>query len=98
MIDCELETLITLKQAAQRLPCSKIGRVLSISTVWRWALQQDDPLETITVGGRRYTSMEAIARFIERCNRKVPAASTKPAERAQNAGKELRKLIGGSHV
>jgi hypothetical protein len=38
------------------------------STLWRWAHRgvRGVRLETILIGGRRYTSAEAMARFIER--------------------------------
>lgn len=40
----------------------------SVPTLWRWALKglQGVRLETIKIGGRRYTSFEAIDRFAAR--------------------------------
>ena len=39
---------------------------VSASTVWRWAMRgiRSKRLETFTIGGRRYTTAEAFARFI----------------------------------
>lgn len=62
-IDIENESLLTLAQAAKRIP----GRP-SLRTVWRWCLKGVDGhrLENVKVGSRRYTSVEAIRRFVER--------------------------------
>jgi hypothetical protein len=57
------ETLVTLAQAARMLP----GRP-HISTLWRWYRRGVGgiKLETILVGGRRFTSAEALSRFTSR--------------------------------
>jgi hypothetical protein len=62
MIDVTSEQLLTLSEATRLLP----GRV-HVSTVHRWRLRgvQGIHLETAVVGGRRYTSREALARFSE---------------------------------
>jgi hypothetical protein len=54
------ETLVTLAQAAKRLP----GRP-HVSTLWRWARRgvRGIVLETYVVAGRRFTSTEALERF-----------------------------------
>ena len=56
------ETLIRISEAPKHIP----GRP-HISTVWRWVLNgvRGRKLETITAGGRRFTSLEAIDRFIQ---------------------------------
>jgi hypothetical protein len=60
-IDLEHESLISLAAAAKILP----GRP-SIPTLWRWRSRGVGGvrLETVVIGGRRYTSHEAIAKFI----------------------------------
>lgn len=63
MIDINSETLVPIKKAATVIP----GRP-HIATVYRWINQRSNPLETILVGGRRYTSREAVERFIERAS------------------------------
>jgi len=62
MIDLTSEQLLTLSEAARLLP----GRV-HVSTLHRWRLRgvQGIHLDTAFVGGRRYTSREALARFSE---------------------------------
>lgn len=61
-IDIARERLLTLPQACREIP----GRP-SIRTLWRWVNQgiEGRRLESIRVGSRRFTSAEAIARFIE---------------------------------
>lgn len=63
------EHLISATQATREVP----GRP-HVSTVWRWINRgvRGVKLETVMVGGRRFTSREAIARFNER----ITAAAT----------------------
>ena len=62
MIDITQETVIPITEAAQHIP----GRP-SIPTLWRWVLKgtRGNKLESILVGGRRFTSVEAIQRYCE---------------------------------
>ncbi|MBI3461447.1 MAG: DUF1580 domain-containing protein [Planctomycetes bacterium] len=55
------EHLVTLNEARARLP----GRP-DISTLWRWRQRgvRGVKLETLVVGGRRYTTVEALERFV----------------------------------
>lgn len=71
------ETLISLAEAARTLP----GRP-NIATLWRWrtAGVRGVTLETVTVGGRRYTSREALARFVAAT---TAAADGEPVARPQ---------------
>lgn len=59
-IDLSQETLLTFPQAAATLP----GRP-HVSTLHRWRLRgvRGVKLETCLIGGRRYTSQEALERF-----------------------------------
>jgi len=73
MIDLGTETVLSLNQAAKAAP----GRP-HLATIWRWAQRgvKGVKLETIVVGGRRFTSSEAIERFIART---TAAANGEPA-------------------
>ena len=66
VIDPATETLVTLTRAADHYPAVN-GRQPHASTVFRHALRGVDGvrLETIRVGGRLVTSIEAVARFID---------------------------------
>lgn len=56
------EHLLTLAEACRRMP----GRP-SICSLWRWYRHgvRGAKLETVVIGGRRYTSIEALERFAE---------------------------------
>jgi hypothetical protein len=62
-IDIAVEDLLPLNQAARVLP----GRP-HISTLWRWHRRgiRGIRLETAVVGGTRYTSRQALQRFVDR--------------------------------
>ena len=61
-INIDVEQLLTAKQACEVFPTP-----VSMPTVWRWMLKgtRGVVLESIRIGGRRYTSVEACSRFIE---------------------------------
>lgn len=63
-IDIETETLITLTQAANRVPGEKVHPM----TVRRWHRVgvRGIKLETVVVAGRRWTSHAALFRFLKR--------------------------------
>lgn len=63
LIDTELETLMTFQDARTSFPGD---RRLSLATLHRWRLHgvRGVRLETVLIGGLRYTSCEAIIRFI----------------------------------
>jgi hypothetical protein len=60
MIDISNEFLLTISAAAKSLPSRP-----HISTVWRWIQRgvRGVKLETYLIGGRRFTSREALERF-----------------------------------
>lgn len=63
-IDIRNERAIPLTKSPKYFP----GKP-HVSTVFRWALRADDRrLETFKCGGRRFTTIEAIERFIARCS------------------------------
>ena len=65
---------MTIKEAPAYFP----GRRPNIATVYRFLLREKSALESFRIGGRRFTSVEAIARFIDGCNDQgaVTSAST----------------------
>jgi hypothetical protein len=65
MIDFENESLISFSQAGQLLSVPKHR-----ATITRWADGlgvRGIVLESVRVGGRRYTTAPALARFVEKC-------------------------------
>ena len=77
MIDLSTEQVITLTEAARRLPSRRQGRPVNLATVWRWAQHgiRGHVLDTLYVGGVRMTSVEAIQRFCDA----ITAAQDNPA-------------------
>ena len=71
MIDPTSERLIPLKEVADFIPSIRgKGKRLNISTAWRWCLEgvRGRKLDSIVVGGSRYTSVEGIGRFVAALN------------------------------
>jgi len=71
------EQLLTMRQAAKLFP-GRTGRPINVSTVWRWLLggRRGVRLESIVCGGVRYTSREAIHRYLTALNPEQAAAPT----------------------
>lgn len=93
MIDVETDEL---------LPLARAGRVLNPaapphnSTLWRWALGgvRGVKLETVRIGGRTFTSREALLRFMAALNAPpgAPAPPAPPTARARRAAEKLRAM------
>lgn len=91
MIDIAHEQLLSMLEAAKRVP----GRV-HVSTVWRWSLRgvRGRVLETVIIGGRRYTSAEALERFAQQKGTPSiePQLSTRRLKQIEAAEKRLSEL------
>ena len=85
-IDVQTETVVSFSDARSAFP--GIDRRLSLATLHRWRLNgvRGVKLETILIGGLRYTSREAIVRFIEAQN-----ADDTPAAPAITAAQRRRQ-------
>lgn len=75
-IDIYSETMVPISEAPRHFP----GRP-NISSVYRWFQRgsRGARLETIVVGAKRYTSMEAIQRFVDATTANSPGASVPPS-------------------
>jgi hypothetical protein len=78
MIDHEREHLLSMTAAAKLLP----GRP-NVATLWRWRTAgcRGHRLETLLFGGRRYTSREAITRFLAAINGVTDVTTPRGRER-----------------
>lgn len=95
-IDTALETLVSFGDSRTAFPGD---RRLSLATLHRWRLHgvRGVRLETILVGGLRYTSREAIERFIAAQNEAdapsapviTPAQRRRQSEAARAALEEI---------
>lgn len=66
MIDPLNEDLISVRSLAKSLP-GRNGRPLALSTIYRWLFQGrgGHRLESVVVGGQRYTTADSVRRFVE---------------------------------
>jgi hypothetical protein len=64
VINVAVENVVALSELPDRIP-PRAGRRLSIPSVYRWSTRgiRGVVLETVQIGGTRYTSMEAFQRF-----------------------------------
>jgi hypothetical protein len=101
-IDALQEELLTLAQAARHAR-PKGQRPAAPCTIWRWAKRgiSGVRLETIYMGGTRYTSVEALKRFFDAVTlarstqANTPEPLTTPGSRTASTQQQLRaaKLI-----
>lgn len=77
-ISIATERVITLTEAAERLPCSRRGKKIHKSTLVRWAKRgcRGYRLEVVRVGSTLCTSAEALQRFLERISSDLGAAES----------------------
>lgn len=89
-IDINSEDLIQFGEAARCFP----GKPVAIQTLHRWRLHgvRGAKLETILIGGLRYTSKQAIDRFVEAQNSGQPAAALTPSQRRRQSEAARREL------
>ena len=68
MIDINKEHVLTLRELAPRVPPIRKGKACHVHTVYRWTKtgRCGVVLESVVIGGRRCTSLEAYQRFSER--------------------------------
>ena len=95
-IDVLNERLLTFSQAAKSLPTRP-----STATVWRWATRgvRGITLESIMVGGTRYTSAERLQEFCENVTTAAGSGVHSPIrrrnfERRAKAAEEECKAYG----
>jgi hypothetical protein len=91
-IDPLAEEVLSMSQAARRLPRLRADRPVSPSTLWRWATNglRGTRLEIIRVGGTTCTSVEALGRFFTALNGDRPRET--PAGRERHDAAVERQL------
>ena len=89
-INVETETLIDFAAAAREFP----GRAVCIQTLHRWRLNgvRGIRLESCMIGGRRFTSQEAVARFVAAQNAGEPPPAISKQQRAKQSAAARRAL------
>ncbi len=91
-IDAESEELIPFCDARTAFPG---GKRLSLATLHRWRLNgvRGTRLETCLVGGLRYTSREAIQRFIVAQNHTESSGPTITAKQRRKQAETADRLL-----
>jgi len=97
MIDATSETLISLTEAAKRLPRRRAGKRPHVSCLYRWSKAgcRGVVLETLQIGGTRCTSREALARFfaaLSYADKPAAPACRSPKRRDRAVGRAIREL------
>ena len=95
MIDIESEELLTFSRAAKYLPHGRANKPVHVATLHRWASSGASGvrLETVRIGGVRFTSKEALERFIERCTAGDPDTPIQTSKhRQREIGQAEREL------
>jgi hypothetical protein len=97
MIDVGTETLIRFDEAQKAFPGKK--RV-SLATLHRWRLRgvRGVTLETLVVGGARFTSVEAIARFVQAQNSPESAGAQLTIEQRRARSEAARAELAGRGI
>ena len=88
MIDIRNEHLVTLAEGARNVPPSGVA----VSTLWRWKTKgvRGVRLEAALIGGRWYTSSEAVDRFLGALAAKAGQEVTTPSESAARKARIAR--------
>lgn len=97
MIDVHTEQIVTFTVAAKSLPSRP-----HVSTLWRWRQRGicGVKLESVNIGGRTYTSHEALARFIEQVtaarngHQVVPVRTSRQRTQQRDAARQQLRAAG----
>ena len=92
-IDLETERIIPIRQVHKHCPGSP-----HLSAIYRWTKRAKDPLETIKVGGRRYTSIEAIHRFIRRCSGEEQSVTSELSARRKREIEQAQRELAADGI
>lgn len=95
MIDIAAEEVLSLAQAARRLPRRRLERPVSPSTLWRWHRKgvRGVHLEAIRLPSGLVTSVQALQRFVDALNQPATSghqSSLHQSQAAAAAESELR--------
>lgn len=93
MIDIASERLIRFCEASKHIP----GRP-HVSALYRWLKHPVHPIETVLVGGRRWTSVEAIERFVARCSGEAVEAPAATSARRHREIADAEKRLDAAGV
>lgn len=95
MIDHLTETLVNFQHAGKHIPGNP-----ALCTLHRWRLSgvRKTKLETLLVGGIRYTSVEAISRFIAAQNASESPAPMLTASQRRTQAEAANKVLEAAGI
>lgn len=96
------EKLITMPEAALLVPRAEAQRAPSAVSLYRWATLgcKGIVLESVRSGGKRFTTAEAVRRFLEKLNepKRGAAGAIRPVreriDAGEKAGEEFDRISG----
>ena len=90
MIHVETEKLLVPREVCRMFP-GRSGKGIAICTVTRWMLKgrKGHKLESLVAGGQRYTSREAVGRFLAKLNR---GADYRPQQQRDQRTRENQRV------
>ena len=96
MINIDAEQLLPLSEVPRVLPPRPNGKPLHVSAVYRWAQRgrRGQRLETVKIGGTRYTSIEALQRFSRQEEPPGRVMTQSQRGRADQDAQEAARLLG----
>lgn len=99
-IDISCEELVPIRDVPKRLPTKPGGKRVHISAVYRWMKKgvRGVKLDSVCIGGTRYTSVEALQRFVDRLSiddRDIPREPTPRRRQMQMdaAAREAKRIL-----
>ena len=78
-IEISKEALVSVGEIPSYVPRNaRTRKKINLATPWRWIQRgcRGVKLETVLIGGKRYTSVEALQRFVERTTAAADGTST----------------------
>ncbi len=92
MIDIATETVLSLKEAREKLPRRRNSARPDLATMYRWAQPQGVRgvrLETIMIGGTRCTNLESLQRFFNALTAAAEAERPAPTPTEKNRKEKI---------
>lgn len=97
MIDREKEAILSIRDAGD---CFGTPKKVNRSTIYRWVFKgiRGAKLETLVIGSQRYTSREAISRFIACQNPEVNAPLTLSREQRDVQARSANEVLAQAGI
>lgn len=96
VIRIDTEQLVSMAQATGLVPTRTSGKKIHVATLYRWANVglHGVRLETVQIGGHRYTSKEALGRFFQALTVRAEATPAHDEDRVARVRRQLDERLG----